>query len=238
MVRIDMTEYQEKHTVARMIGAPPATSATRTRGQLTEAVRRRPYAVVLFDEVEKAHPDVLNVLLQLLDDGQLTDGRGRTVDFKNAVVIMTSNLGSQFIAERAGPEGGDVDGAVRGRVFDALQAHFRPEFLNRIDDVILFHALGRAHVREIVRIQLQQLTERLADRRMTIELSDAALDLLADRGFDPVYGARPLKRTVQRMVLDPLARRMLEHELLEGARIRVDAAGAELVFETEASMAA
>ena len=151
---------------------------------------------------------------------------------------MTSNLGSHLIAEQAGRAGGDIDEAIRGRVFDALQAHFRPEFLNRIDDVILFHALGREHVREIVRIQLQRLTERLADRRMTIQLSDAALDLLAECGFDPVYGARPLKRTVQRMVLDPLARRMLEHELREGGRIRVDAAGAALVFETEAPVAA
>ena len=238
MVRIDMTEYQEKHTVARMIGAPPGYVGYDDAGQLTEVVRRRPYAVVLFDEVEKAHPDVLNVLLQLLDDGQLTDGKGRTVDFKNAVVIMTSNLGSHLIAEQAGRAGGDIDEAIRGRVFDALQAHFRPEFLNRIDDVILFHALGREHVREIVRIQLQRLTERLADRRITIQLSDAALDLLAECGFDPVYGARPLKRTVQRMVLDPLARRMLEHELREGGRIRVDAAGAALVFETEAPVAA
>ena len=238
MVRIDMTEYQEKHTVARMIGAPPGYVGYEDAGQLTEAVRRRPYAVVLFDEVEKAHPDVLNVLLQLLDDGQLTDGKGRTVDFKNAVVIMTSNLGGQGIAERAGREGGDRSEAARRRVFDALQAHFRPEFLNRIDDVIVFHALGRAHIREIVRIQLQQLAERLADRRLAVELSDAALDLLAERGFDPVYGARPLKRTVQRMVLDPLARRMLEHELREGARVRVDAAGDELAFETEAPAAA
>ena len=237
MIRIDMTEYQEKHTVARMIGAPPGYVGYDDAGQLTEAVRRRPYAVVLFDEVEKAHPDVLNVLLQLLDDGQLTDGKGRTVDFKNAVVIMTSNLGSQFIAEQAGRGGGHGE-AVRGRVFEALQAHFRPEFINRIDDVIVFHALGRDHVREIVRIQLGRLTELLADRRITIELSDAALDLLAERGFDPVYGARPLKRTVQRMVLDPLARRMLEHELREGAHVRVDAAGGELVFASAEPAAA
>ena len=238
MIRIDMTEYQEKHTAARMIGAPPGYVGYDDAGQLTEAVRRRPYAVVLFDEVEKAHPDVLNVLLQLLDDGQLTDGKGRTVDFKNAVVIMTSNLGSELIAERAGRAGGDVGDDVRDRVFEALQAHFRPEFINRIDDIILFHALGREHVREIVRIQLDRLTERLADRRMTIELSEAALDLLAERGFDPVYGARPLKRTVQRMVLDPLARRLLEHELREGAHVRVDAAGDDLVFATAESVAA
>ena len=237
MIRIDMTEYQEKHTVARMIGAPPGYVGYDDAGQLTEAVRRRPYAVVLFDEVEKAHPDVLNVLLQLLDDGRLTDGKGRRVDFKNAVVIMTSNLGSELIEAQAGRAGGG-DEAVRGRVFEALQAHFRPEFINRIDDVIVFHALGRDHVREIVRIQLDRLTERLADRRMTIELSDAALDLLAERGFDPVYGARPLKRTVQRMVLDPLARRLLEHELREGAHVRVDAAGDELAFETAAPAAA
>ena len=236
LVRIDMTEYQEKHTVARMIGAPPGYVGYEDAGQLTEAVRRRPFAVVLFDEVEKAHPDVLDVMLQLLDDGQLTDGRGRTVDFKNTVVIMTSNLGSRHIAERTGRAGGGED--VRGRVFDALRARFRPEFLNRIDDVILFHALGRAHVREIVRIQLQRLAERLAERRMTIELSDAALDLLAERGFDPVYGARPLKRTVQRMVLDPLARRLLDHELGEGAHVRVDAAGAALVLETGEPVAA
>ena len=238
LIRIDMTEYQEQHTVARMIGAPPGYVGYEDAGQLTEAVRRRPYAVVLFDEVEKAHPDVLNVLLQLLDDGQLTDGKGRTVDFKNAVVIMTSNLGSELIAERAGRGGGDAGETVRGRVFEALRAHFRPEFINRIDDVILFHALGRGHVREIVRIQLGRLTERLADRRMSMELSDAALDLLAERGFDPVYGARPLKRTVQRMVLDPLARRLLEHELREGAHVRVDAAGEELVFETGEPVAA
>ena len=238
MIRIDMTEYQEKHTVARMIGAPPGYVGYDDAGQLTEAVRRRPYAVVLFDEVEKAHPDVLNVLLQLLDDGQLTDGKGRTVDFKNAVVIMTSNLGSELIAARAGRAGGDVGDDVRDRVFAALQAHFRPEFINRIDDIILFHALGREHVREIVRIQLDRLTERLADRRMTIELSEAALDLLAERGFDPVYGARPLKRTVQRMVLDPLARRLLEHELREGAHVRVDAAGDDLAFETAEPAAA
>ena len=231
LIRIDMTEYQEKHTIARMIGAPPGYVGYEEAGQLTEAVRRRPYAVVLFDEVEKAHPEVLNVMLQLLDDGQLTDGKGRTVDFKNSVVIMTSNLGSQFIAEHADRGGGDLDEGVRRQLTDALHAHFRPEFLNRIDDVIFFHSLGRAHIREIIDIQLRQLRQRLADRRIAIELSDPALDLLANSAFDPAYGARPLKRTLQRLVLDPLSRRMLEGQLLVGASIRINAVGAELMFE-------
>ncbi|HJN44540.1 MAG TPA: ATP-dependent chaperone ClpB [Vicinamibacterales bacterium] len=231
MIRIDMTEYQEKHTVSRMIGAPPGYVGYEEAGQLTEAVRRRPYAVVLFDEMEKAHPEVLNVMLQLLDDGQLTDGKGRTVDFKNTVVIMTSNLGSQFIAEHADRGGGDLDEDVRRRVTEALRSHFRPEFLNRIDDVIFFHSLGWAHIREIIEIQMRQLTERLADRHIAIELSDAALDLLAQSGFDPAYGARPLKRTLQKLVLDPLATRMLAGQLLDGASIRVDAVGGDLSFE-------
>ena len=231
MVRIDMTEYQEKHTVSRMIGAPPGYVGYEEAGQLTEAVRRRPYSVVLFDEVEKAHPDVLNVMLQLLDDGQLTDGKGRTVDFKHTVVIMTSNLGSQFIAEHADRGGGDLDEGVRRQVTEALRAQFRPEFLNRIDDVIFFHSLGRAHIREIIEIQIRQLTDRLANRRISIELSDTALDLLAESGFDPAYGARPLKRSLQRLVLDPLATRMLEGELLDGGNIRVDAVGGDLSFE-------
>ena len=231
MVRIDMTEYQEKHTVSRMIGAPPGYVGYEEAGQLTEAVRRRPYSVVLFDEVEKAHPDVLNVMLQLLDDGQLTDGKGRTVDFKHTAVIMTSNLGSQFIAEHADRGGGDLDEGVRRQVTEALRAQFRPEFLNRIDDVIFFHSLGRAHIREIIEIQIRQLTDRLANRRISIELSDTALDLLAESGFDPAYGARPLKRSLQRLVLDPLATRMLEGELLDGGNIRVDAVGGDLSFE-------
>ena len=172
-------------------------------------------------------------MLQLLDDGQLTDGKGRTVDFKHCVIIMTSNLGSQFIAEQAGRADGELDDAVRGQVNDALQAHFRPEFLNRIDDVIFFHALGRLHTRKIIEIQLDRVTDRLVDRRISIEMTDAALDLLAETGFDPSYGARPLKRTLQRLILDPLATRMLEGQLLEGASIRVDAEGAELLFETQ-----
>ena len=232
MVRVDMTEYQERHTVSRLIGAPPGYVGHEEAGQLTEAVRRRPYSVVLFDEVEKAHPEVLNVMLQLLDDGQLTDGKGRTVDFTNTVVIMTSNLGSQVIAEHAEDGGGgDLDEGVRRQVAEALRAHFRPEFLNRVDDVIFFHSLGRAHIREIIAIQMRHLAKRLADRRIAIELSDAALDLLAESGFDPAYGARPLRRTLQRLVLDPLATRMLDGQLPEGGSIRVDVVVGDLSFE-------
>ena len=231
MVRVDMSEYQERHAVSRMIGAPPGYVGYEEAGQLTEAVRRRPYSVVLLDEIEKAHSEVLNVLLQLLDDGLLTDGKGRTVDFTNTVVIMTSNLGSQVIAEHAVRDGGDLDEEVRRQVTEALRAHFRPEFLNRIDDVIFFHSLGRAHIREIIAIQMRHLAKRLTDRRIAIELSDTALDLLAEDGFDPAYGARPLRRTLQRLVLDPLATRMLDGQLPEGGSIRVDAVGGELAFE-------
>ncbi len=238
MVRIDMTEYQEKHTVSRMIGAPPGYVGYDEAGQLTEAVRRRPYSVVLFDEIEKAHPEVLNVMLQLLDDGQLTDGKGRTVDFKNVVVIMTSNLGSQFIADHAKDGDGTLDEGVRRQVNDALREHFRPEFLNRIDDVIFFHALGRAHIREIVEIQLQALTRRLEHRQIGITLTPAALDLLAETGFDPAYGARPLRRTLQRLVLDPLAVEMLEGRLGDGAQVEVDAEDGAITFVTRAAVPA
>ena len=231
LVRVDMTEYQERHAVSRMIGAPPGYVGYEEAGQLTEAVRRRPYSVVLLDEIEKAHSEVLNVLLQLLDDGLLTDGKGRTVDFTNTVVIMTSNLGSQVIAEHAVRDGGDLDEEVRRQVTEALRAHFRPEFLNRIDDVIFFHSLGRAHIRKIIAIQLRHLAKRLTGRRIAIELSETALDLLAEDGFDPAYGARPLRRTLQRLVLDPLATRMLDGQLPEGGSIRVDAVGGELAFE-------
>ena len=231
LVRVDMTEYQERHAVSRMIGAPPGYVGYEEAGQLTEAVRRRPYSVVLLDEIEKAHSEVLNVLLQLLDDGLLTDGKGRTVDFTNTVVIMTSNLGSQVIAEHAVRDGGDLDEEVRRQVTEALRAHFRPEFLNRIDDVIFFHSLGRAHIREIIAIQMRHLAKRLTGRRIAIELSETALDLLAEDGFDPAYGARPLRRTLQRLVLDPLATRMLDGQLPEGGSIRVDAVGDELAFE-------
>jgi len=232
MVRIDMTEYQEKHTVSRMIGAPPGYVGYEEAGQLTEAVRRRPYSVVLFDEVEKAHPEVHNVMLQLLDDGQLTDGKGRTVDFKNSVVVMTSNAGSEFIAEHA-ERGCDIGDVLRRQVTEALRAHFRPEFLNRVDDIIFFHSLGRADIREIIGIHIAQLSRRLATRGIAIALSGAALDFLAETGFDPAYGARPLKRTLQRLVIDPLATRILEGQLLDGGTIRVDAVSGDLSFEMQ-----
>jgi ATP-dependent Clp protease ATP-binding subunit ClpB len=218
MIRIDMSEYQEKHTVSRMIGAPPGYVGYDEAGQLTEAVRRRPYSVVLFDEIEKAHPEVLNVLLQLLDDGRLTDGKGRTVDFKNAVVIMTSNLGSQFIAENTG----DLSEGVRRQVSEALRQHFRPEFLNRIDEIIFFHALGVEHMKAIVEIQVRGLLKRLEDRKIHVELTDGAKDFVVAEGYDPMYGARPLKRTIQRRILDPLAMRVLEGEFKEGDQVGVD----------------
>ncbi len=221
MIRIDMSEYQEKHTVSRMLGAPPGYVGYEEAGQLTEAVRRRPYAVVLFDEIEKAHTDVLNVLLQLLDEGRLTDGKGRTVDFKNTVVIMTSNLGSQFIAESQGQ--GDVAEGTRRQVLEALRSHFRPEFLNRIDDIIFFHALGKAHMKRIIDIQVAGLMKRLEERKIHVELTEAAKERLVDEGYDPVYGARPLKRTLQRRVLDPLAMRVLEGAFVEGDTVGVDA---------------
>jgi ATP-dependent Clp protease ATP-binding subunit ClpB len=229
MIRIDMSEYQEKHTVSRLIGAPPGYVGYEEAGQLTEAVRRRPYSVVLFDEVEKAHPEVLNVMLQLLDDGRLTDGKGRTVDFKNTVVIMTSNIGSHFIAEASG-----VTEGVRRQVLEALRAHFRPEFINRVDEIIVFHALTRDEMRSIIDIQLRGLMKRLEDRKIRVEVSDRAKDLLIAEGYDPTYGARPLKRTIQRRVLDPLAMRVLEGEFREGDAVRIDAAGGELEFSKEA----
>jgi ATP-dependent Clp protease ATP-binding subunit ClpB len=227
LIRIDMSEYQEKHTVSRMIGAPPGYVGYDEAGQLTEAVRRRPYSVVLFDEVEKAHAEVLNVMLQLLDDGRLTDGKGRTVDFKNTVVIMTSNIGSQFIAEHAG----DLTEGIRRQVTDALRAHFRPELLNRIDEIIFFHALGLEHMKQIIDIQIRGLLKRLEDRKIHVELTDAAREFLVSEGYDPMYGARPLKRVIQRRVLDPLALRVLEGEFKEGDRISVDVGENGLSFE-------
>ncbi|PYR58271.1 MAG: type VI secretion system ATPase TssH, partial [Acidobacteria bacterium] len=240
MVRIDMSEYQEKHTVSRMIGAPPGYVGYEEAGQLTEAVRRRPYAVVLFDEVEKAHAEVLNVLLQLLDDGRLTDGKGRTVDFKNTVVIMTSNLGSHIISEASMAPNSDSargrgpareDDATRRRVMDALREHFRPEFLNRVDEIIFFHALSQEHLKKIVEIQIAGLMKRLEERKIHVQLTDAAKEQLVREGYDPTYGARPLKRTIQRRVLDPLALRVLEGDFLEGDTVVVDAGADGLTFE-------
>ncbi|MEA2683323.1 MAG: ATP-dependent Clp protease ATP-binding subunit ClpB [Chloroflexota bacterium] len=226
MVRIDMSEYMEKHTVARLVGAPPGYVGYDEGGQLTEAVRRRPYSVLLFDEIEKAHPDVFNVLLQILEDGRLTDGQGRTVDFKNTIVVMTSNLGSDLVRELAGDEQ-----RMREAVMTSLREHFRPEFLNRVDDVIIFHPLTLEQLRGIVDIQLDGLRRRLADRTMELAVTDAAKDLLARDGYDPVYGARPLKRTIQRLVQDPLAMRILEGEFREGDTVRVDVAGDVLTLE-------
>jgi ATP-dependent Clp protease ATP-binding subunit ClpB len=224
MIRIDMSEYQERHTVSRMIGAPPGYVGYEEAGQLTEAVRRRPYSVILFDEIEKAHPEVLNVLLQLLDDGRLTDGKGRTVDFKNTVVIMTSNLGSQFMA-------GEMNEGVRRQVTEALRDHFRPEFLNRIDEIIFFHPLDREDLKKIINIQIAGLVKRLEERKIHVQLTDSAKEKLAREGYDPVYGARPLKRAIQRLVLDPLALRVLEGDFLEGDTVIVDEDRDGLKFE-------
>jgi ATP-dependent Clp protease ATP-binding subunit ClpB len=229
MVRVDMSEYQEKHSVARMIGAPPGYVGYDEAGQLTEAIRRRPYSVVLLDEVEKAHPEVLNVLLQLLDDGRLTDGKGRTVDFRQTVVIMTSNIGSHVIAESAHLDGALAEDA-RQQVMESVRAHFRPEFLNRVDEIILFHSLGRSEIGRIVDIQLARLVARLAERKVTVELSDAAKAKLVEEGYDPTYGARPLKRTIQRRVLDPLARKVLEGEFREADTVRIDVDGSAFTF--------
>jgi ATP-dependent Clp protease ATP-binding subunit ClpB len=235
MIRIDMSEYQEKHTVSRLIGAPPGYVGYDEAGQLTEAVRRRPYAVVLFDEIEKAHPEVLNVMLQLLDDGRLTDSKGRTVNFKNAIVIMTSNLGSHFIAQQDPSKGndGDLTEDVRSQVTDALREHFSPEFLNRIDEIIFFHALTRSHLSAIIDIQLQQLSRRLEDRKVTLELTEAAKTFIVNEGFDSAYGARPLKRMIQRQVLDPLAMRILQGEFVEGDNIAVDSDGLGVTFSKQ-----
>jgi ATP-dependent Clp protease ATP-binding subunit ClpB len=229
MIRIDMSEYQERHTVSRLIGAPPGYVGYEESGQLTEAVRRRPYSVVLFDEIEKAHPEVLNVMLQLLDDGRLTDGKGRTVDFKNTVVIMTSNIGSPFIAETA-IKGEPMTEGVKREVMDALRGHFRPEFINRVDDIIIFHPLTREQMRTIIDIQLRGLVKRLEDRKIHVELGDRAKDLLIEEGYDPTYGARPLKRTIQRRILDPLAIKVLEGEFREGDTVRIEGRGGELTF--------
>ena len=224
MIRIDMSEYMEKHTVSRLIGAPPGYVGYEEGGQLSESVRRKPYSVILFDEIEKAHQDVFNVLLQVLDDGRITDGQGRTVDFKNTVIIMTSNIGSQFIM-------GDESSADRSRlVMEALRQHFRPEFLNRVDEVIIFDRLGEPELKKIVEIQLERLTKRLQQQKIDIQLSDAAKAMVAREGYDPVYGARPLKRAIQKLILDPLSMDILEGKIGEGHTIRADVKDGTIVF--------
>jgi len=226
MVRLDMSEYMEKHSVSRLIGAPPGYVGYDEGGQLTEAVRRRPYSVVLFDEIEKAHPDVFNALLQVLEDGRMTDGQGRTVDFKNTVIIMTSNLGSQFILELAGKDRKEMERRVNAALRDA----FKPEFLNRVDETIIFNNLGRDQIKLIVEVQLKRLRQNLANRKMALEITEQAKALLADKGYDPVYGARPLKRTIQRLIQDPLAVKILAGEFAEGDCVQIDAEDDELSF--------
>jgi ATP-dependent Clp protease ATP-binding subunit ClpB len=230
MIRIDMSEYQERHTVSRLIGAPPGYVGYEEGGQLTEAVRRRPYAVVLFDEIEKAHPEVFNTLLQLLDDGRLTDGQGRTVDFKNTVIIMTSNIGSQYIQDIQNDEE-----EMGRRVMEAMRQHFKPEFLNRVDDMIIFHPLGAEELRHIVVIQVGLVQKRLADKKIEIELTEGAKELLAEEGFDLVYGARPLKRVIQREILNPLAAKILSGEIREGSQVVIERDDRRLLFLNRAS---
>jgi ATP-dependent Clp protease ATP-binding subunit ClpB len=225
MVRLDMSEYMEKHTVARLIGAPPGYVGYDEGGQLTEAVRRRPYAVVLLDEIEKAHPDVFNVLLQIMDDGRLTDGQGHTVDFTNSILIMTSNVGSAEIAGEA------IDERIRDRIEEILATTFKPEFINRVDDTVIFHRLSRADLSRIVELQVEQLAGRVRERGIDIELTDDARTLLGNLGYDPTYGARPLKRVIAKRLVDRLALKLLEGEFAEGDVVRVDAADGELSFE-------
>ncbi|WP_150524053.1 ATP-dependent chaperone ClpB [Roseibium sediminis] len=235
MVRVDMSEYMEKHSVARLIGAPPGYVGYDEGGALTEAVRRRPYQVVLFDEIEKAHSDVFNVLLQVLDDGRLTDGQGRTVDFRNTLIIMTSNLGAEYLVNQ--PDGEDSD-AVRDQVMASVRGHFRPEFLNRLDEIVLFHRLQRSQMGDIVKIQLARLRALLADRKIELSLDDAALGWLAQKGYDPAYGARPLKRVIQKEVQDPLAEKLLSGAILDGQSVVVTAAGDRLLFEVDGESSA
>ncbi|HEY0561589.1 MAG TPA: AAA family ATPase, partial [Frankiaceae bacterium] len=231
MIRIDMSEYQERHTVSRLVGAPPGYVGYDEGGQLTEAVRRRPYAVVLLDEIEKAHPDVFNTLLQVLDDGRLTDGKGRTVSFRNAVVIMTSNVGSQYLLEGVTPEG-KLTEESRDLVFSELRARFRPEFLNRIDETVLFKPLVEAEIEKIVDIMLQGLRERLAERRLSLEVTEAARRQIARQGFDPVYGARPLRRFISREVETRLGRALLSDEIPDDGTLIVDLVAGSLIVHT------
>ena len=219
MVRLDMSEFMEKHSVARLIGAPPGYVGYEEGGFLTEAVKRRPYSVILFDEIEKAHPEVFNLLLQILEDGRLTDGKGRTIDFKNTLIVMTSNLGGSTIREMTGRDPKEI----HTQVFEVLRASFKPEFLNRIDDIIVFNALGRKEICRIVDLQLERLRSRLAERKIDLDLTGQAREVLFNEGYDPDYGARPLKRAIQRLIQDPLALKLLNGEVHSGDRLRVDA---------------
>jgi len=230
MVRIDMSEFMEKHAVSRLVGAPPGYVGYEEGGYLTEAVRRRPYSVILLDEVEKAHPDVFNILLQVLDDGRLTDGQGRTVDFRNTVIVMTSNLGSQQIQELSGDSSPEAYMQIKAAVMGVVQVHFRPEFINRLDDIVVFHPLDKVQIKQIARIQMAGLEKRLAERGLNISISDNAFELLGNVGFDPVYGARPLKRAIQAQLENPLAQKILAGEFTSGDTIRVDAEHGHLVF--------
>jgi ATP-dependent Clp protease ATP-binding subunit ClpB len=223
LVRIDMSEYMERHAVARLIGAPPGYVGYEEGGQLTEAIRRRPYAVILFDEIEKAHPEVFNIMLQILDDGRLTDSKGRVVNFKNTVIIMTSNVGSQYIHEyQQSLKSPDQEEQMRRKVEEELHRHFRPEFLNRIDDVIVFHALDMSHIKRIIEIQLKRLTQLISDRGLNLEISEAAKEHIAREGYDPAFGARPLKRALQKMIIDPLAMQLLEGKFKPGDTVFVN----------------
>jgi ATP-dependent Clp protease ATP-binding subunit ClpB len=222
LLRIDMSEYMEKHSVARLIGAPPGYVGYEEGGQLTEQVRRRPYAVVLFDEIEKAHPDVFNVLLQMMDDGRLTDGKGRVVDFKNTIIIMTSNIGSTFLQSDAIRSEDEFEKASE-QVMNQLHGHFRPEFLNRVDDIIVFRPLGKDQLVKIIELRLEDVRRLLADRKISLELTDAAKELMFTQGYDPNFGARPLKRAIQKLIQDPLALKILDGEVLHGDHVVVDA---------------
>jgi ATP-dependent Clp protease ATP-binding subunit ClpB len=230
MVRIDMSEFMEKHSVARLIGAPPGYVGYEEGGYLTEAVRRRPYSVLLLDEVEKAHPDVFNILLQVLDDGRLTDGQGRTVDFRNTVIVMTSNLGSQHIQELSTDDSAESYTQIKAAVMGVVQSHFRPEFINRLDEIVVFHPLGKAQIRSIAGIQTAYLGKRLAERQIKLEIDDSALELLGNIGFDPVYGARPLKRAIQQQLENPLATLILSGGFGAGDTVKVTAEGGALAF--------
>jgi ATP-dependent Clp protease ATP-binding subunit ClpB len=233
IVRLDMSEYQERHTVSRLVGAPPGYVGYEEGGQLTEAVRRKPYSVVLFDEIEKAHADVFNTLLQVLDDGRITDAQGRTVDFRNTVIIMTSNIGAEYLLDAAG--GGEIEPEARAKVLAELRGHFRPEFLNRVDDIVLFHRLTLPQLEKIVDLQFAELRARLAERRVTLELTEDARRLVAEHGFDPVYGARPLRRYIAHEVETRIARALVAGDLKDEAVVRVDAHGGELAVAFEST---